>query len=260
MIGFGAIGTQILESLGALGEGDRLAACLVRPGRDAPAAVHDAAGLIQVRPATVLECAGHEAVADFGPAILAAGIDLVLSSLGALADRSVANRLLDSQRAGGGRLLMPAGAVAGLDGLTAAALAGIDEVAYISRKPPHAWRGTAAESLVDLDHPGRERLIFEGSARAAAATFPKNANVAVAVALAGIGLDRTRVRLLSSREVSDPLGLIEASGKFGRFRFEILALATAANPKTSALTAYSLLQAARLGTGLPVLELAHNLD
>jgi len=260
MIGFGAIGAEIFESLQKLGESDRLVASLVRRGRDAPAAVHDVAALIQAGPAIVLECAGHGAVVDFGPAILGAGIDLVLSSLGALADRSVADRLLDSERAGGGRLLMPAGAVAGLDGLTAAALAGIDEVAYVSRKPPHAWRGTAAESLIDLDHSEPECPFFEGSARSAAATFPKNANVAVAVALAGVGLDKTRVRLISSRDVSDPLGVIEASGAFGRFRFEILALATEANPKTSALTAYSLLQAARLGNALPVLELSHNLN
>jgi aspartate dehydrogenase len=259
MIGFGAIGMEVAGSLARLGENDRLAGCLVRPGRDAPGAVHDVAELIAMRPATVLECAGHGAVSAYGPAILGAGIDLIVSSLGALADRQTADRLLDAEHRGGGRLLMPAGAVAGLDGLAAAALAGIDRLAYASHKPPQAWRGTAAQSLVDLGHADAERVFFDGSAREAAAAFPLNANVAVAVALAGIGLDRTRVRLVSSRAVTDPLGVIEAIGRFGRFRFEILGLATASNPKTSALTAYSLLQCARLGIGFPVAAVAHNL-
>ena len=114
-------------------------------------------------------------------------------------------------------------------------------------------------ALVDArlgSHPAREQVFFEGTAREAAAAYPKNANVSVAVGLAGIGLDRTRVRLVSSRAVADPLGVIEAAGAFGRFRFEILALASPSNPKTSALTGYSLLQCARLGGAWPVTQMA----
>ena len=256
MIGFGAIGEEIAGVLERLGEGDRLVATLVRPGRDAPAAVHDMAALIAARPAVVIECAGHQAVRDYVPALLEAGIDCIVSSIGVLADAEFADLLRKAERRGSGRLLLPAGAIAGLDGLVAAALAGIDTVTYTSYKPPHAWRGTPAEAAIDLDDPAEEQLFFEGTARAAAAAYPKNANVSVAVGLAGIGIDRTRVRLVSSRAVGDPLGVIEAEGAFGRFRFEILALASPANPKTSALTGYSLLQCARLGGAWPVFDLA----
>jgi aspartate dehydrogenase len=79
--------------------------------------------------------------------------------------------------------------------------------------------------------------------------------VAITVGLCGLGVDATRVRLVSSRKVTDPLGLIEAEGAFGRFTFDIFARAAASNPKTSALTAYSLLQCARLGIGLDAFAL-----
>lgn len=259
MIGFGAIGGDIASALERLGEAGSAVATLVRDGRDAPRAVHNVGALIAARPDVVIECAGHQAARDYVPTLLDAGIDCIVSSIGVLADPQSARALMEAERAGGGRLLLPAGAIAGLDGLVAAALAGIDTVTYTSHKPPHAWRGTPAESAIDLDDPAVEQVFFEGSAREAAANYPKNANVSVAVGLAGIGIDRTRVRLVSSRLVDDPLGVIEAEGAFGRFRFDILALASASNPKSSALTGYSLLQCARLGCALPVQSLAWTL-
>lgn len=256
MIGYGAIGTEIAGALARLGETDRLVGTLVRAGRSAPRAVHDTAALIATRPDVVIECGGHQAVRDHVPALLAAGIDCIISSVGVLADVGFMAMLAQAEHVGGGRLLLPAGAIAGLDGLVAAALAGIDTVTYTSFKPPHAWQGTAAEQAIDLNDPAHEQVFFQGSARDAAAAYPKNANVSVAVGLAGIGLDRTQVRLVSSRTVADPLGVIEAEGAFGRFRFEILALASPSNPKTSALTGYSLLQCARLGGAWPIAKMA----
>lgn len=251
MIGFGAIGREVMTALSKLGEAAAMKAVLVRPGREAPGAVHDVPALIAARPQVVLECAGHSAVKEFAAPLLRAGIDVIISSVGVLADDEVRRELLDAEQ-GGGRALLPAGAIAGLDGLLAARLAGLEEVTYTSFKPPHAWRGTAAEQVLDLNHPEAEREFFAGSAREAALAYPKNVNVGVAIALVGLGMDATRVRLVSSRNVTDPLGRIEASGAFGNFRFDIFARAAADNPKTSALTAYSILQCARLGGALPI--------
>jgi aspartate dehydrogenase len=253
LIGYGAIGREIGAAVASLGAGAAVVGVLVRAGRDAGpfAAVHDVVGLTATRPDVVLECAGHSGVADYAAEVLAAGLDLVLCSVGALTDDSLVERLRAASASGGGRLLFAPGAVAGLDGLIAARLAGLSAVTYTSRKPPHAWRGTAAEAVLDLDHPEDERLFFEGTAREAARLYPKNANVAISVGLCGLGLDRTRVRLISSRKVTDPRGLIEAAGAFGSFEFDIFARASPRNPKSSALTAYSLLQCGRLGLGLP---------
>ena len=257
LIGYGAIGLEIVQEIERLGESASLVAVLVRQGRDAGSApvVHDLEGLLAAKPDIVLECAGHQSVRDYGVGILSAGVDLVVSSVGVLADESIVKTLMAAEAVGGGRVLLPAGAVAGLDGLSAARLAGLANVTYTSHKPPHAWRGTSAEDLIDLDHVEEEMVFFEGSARQAALSYPKNANVSVAVSLAGIGLDETRVRLVSSRKVTDPLGVIEADGAFGSFLFQIFGKASASNPKTSALTAYSLLQSARLDIALPAMRL-----
>lgn len=256
LIGYGAIGREIGSALERLGEADRLAAVLVRPGRTAGPfrAVHSAEDLAAAGASVILECAGHEAVRAFGPQLLAAGADLILTSVGALADRCLVAELRRA-RAGDARLLLAPGAVGGLDGLIGARLAGLTKAAYTSIKPPHAWQGTVGESALAGMCAGEDRVIFEGTAREAALAFPKNANVAVAVGLCGLGLDETRAVLVASDRVTAPLGVIEAEGAFGTFRFETFAHAAPDNPKTSLLTAYSLLQCGRLDQGAPIFDL-----
>ena len=254
LIGYGAIGQAIVARLRALGEIDLLGGILVRSRPAADPGVplwHDAKEMIAARPDIVIEAAGHAALRALGPAVVASGADLVVAAVGALADDDFARALAGAADGGGGRVIVPPGAVAGLDGLVAARTAGLERVTYSSYKPPHAWRGTRAEATIDLDHEEDEIVFFTGSAREAALHYPQNANVGAAVSIAGLGLDETRVRLVSSRRVDDPLGVIEAEGGFGRFRFECLAKASPSNPKTSAITADSLLACARLGIGIP---------
>src|SRR5690606_11766939 len=207
---------------------------------------------LQAQPDVVIEAAGHGAVVAHGAALLGAGRTLIVCSVGALSDPKVLDALRCAAQAGSGTAIIPAGAVAGLDGLVAARLAGLDTVTYTSYKLPHAWFGTPAEQAIDLSGVTNDAVFFEGSARDAATHYPLNANVSAAIALAGIGFERTRVRLVASNRWRDPMGIIEAKGAFGTFRFEILAHAFPENPKTSMLTAYSLLQCARLGTGFPL--------
>ena len=124
----------------------------------------------------------HEAkaVRDHGAEVLRAdaGIDLMVISTGALADDETHGRLLAAARRGGSRMLLPAGAIAGIDGLVALRAGGLTGVRYTSVKPPAAWRGTLAEELVDLSTLDQPVAFFEGSARDAAQSYPKNANLA----------------------------------------------------------------------------------
>ncbi|MDB5901849.1 MAG: hypothetical protein JWM26_727 [Betaproteobacteria bacterium] len=147
----------------------------------------------------------------------------------------------------GSRILIPSGAVAGIDGLLAARTAGLRQVTYTSVKPPLSWTGTPGEGKLAGAAREQRTTLFEGTAREAALLYPKNANVGATVAFAGLGLDRTTVELVSDPAVSGPLGIIEAEGDFGTFRFEILAYASQSNPKTSTLTAHSMLAAVRDG-------------
>jgi aspartate dehydrogenase len=267
VIGYGAVGEEIVRGLENRGELHVLAAVLDAPAR-LPDLVRKAAGrfpvfatldeLLALNPDLVIEAAGHEAVKSFGSEILRRGFDLLIASVGALTDKACAARLLDSA-ACGAELWIASGAVAGLDGLLAARSAGLRSVTYTSVKEPKAWLGTPAEELIKQSAHSERLIFFEGTAREAAAQYPQNANVAAAIALAGIGLDRTRVRLGADANVAGPLGLIEADGDFGRFSFEILALASPYNPKSSAITGHSLVAAARDGMCFRALELLREL-
>jgi aspartate dehydrogenase len=205
--------------------GLRLDAVLTRtPPRDGPRCLPDVADLISARPSLVVECASHAAVREVVPELLAAGIDVIVVSIGAVADAALVARLDDAAAAGNARL------------------AGLDAVVYEGRKPPLAWRGTPAEQVADLDTLATEAVLFEGTARDSAVLYPKNANVTAAVALAGVGFDRTQVRLIADPAASGNSHTLTASGAFGRFRIALENAPLPGNPKTSWLAALSVEQ------------------
>ncbi|MGY6632127.1 MAG: aspartate dehydrogenase [Alkalilacustris sp.] len=184
----------------------------------------------------VVEAAGHAAVAEHGPAALAAGSDLLLASVGALADTVLHRRITEAvARPGAGRLILPAGALAGVDALAAARLGGLDEVVYTARKP-------AATLLPDRTL-AVETVVLDGTAREAALAFPKSSNVAATVALAGLGFEATRVRIVADPAAEANIHTIAARGTFGQFETSIAGLPLPDNPRSSMLTAMSLLRA-----------------
>ena len=94
------------------------------------------------RPNVVAEVAGQQAVAQHGPAILRSGFDLLVISVGALAEPALLERLKAAAHDGNSRILLPAGAIGGIDAIAAMRVGGLDAVRYRSRKPPAAWRGS----------------------------------------------------------------------------------------------------------------------
>jgi aspartate dehydrogenase len=256
LIGGGAIASAVAAYAAAQGSFD-IAAVLVRSPKRAQKSwspeltVSDPAALIERRPDVVVECASHDAVRLFVPAILSAGIDVIVASVGCLAAPEVIADL--SAVLGPARLTLPAGAILGIDGLSAAARGGLDSVTLRSTKPPQAWVGTAAEDAVDLQALTALTVFFEGTARVAAHRYPKNANVAAIVALAGIGFDRTRVQLAADPTNASNTHRLEASGAFGRFVVEVEGTPSIVNPRTSQLAALSLIRAIETKTQRVVL-------
>ena len=190
-------------------------------------------------PEAVAECASHVAIRDHGPAILQAGCDFIVISIGALADDDFRVRLIESARAGGARLVLPPGAVGGIDALSAARLSGLESVIYSGSKPPRAWRGTLAETLLDLDALTQPTVFFEGSARVAAQTYPFNANVAATLALAGLGFDATQVRLIADPTITNNVHEFTARSACGSISIRMDGQASPGNPKTSLMAGYS---------------------
>jgi aspartate dehydrogenase len=190
----------------------------------------------------VADCAGHPALRQHGAAILSRGIDLVSVSSGALADTALHDRLVAAARSGNSQLRVVSGAIGALDALSSANIGKLAQVTYRGRKPPQGWRGSPAESKLDLDSLSEAAVHFSGSARDAALEYPKNANVAASVALAGIGLDDTTVELIADPGVQRNTHEIVAEGDFGRFEFRIEGRSLPDNPRSSAITAMSVVR------------------
>lgn len=248
LIGFGAIGRSLAMLIR-----DRLDVILVgiakasAPTRDDCALAGEGIPFVQtpgaladLTPDVAVECAGHQALAQFGPEILDRGANLVVASVGALADPGIETALREHARSSGARVLIPSGALGGLDVLSAARFGGLESVTYAGRKPFRAWLGTPAERLIESNADSSANLlIFEGTAREAAREYPKNANVTAAVAIAGLGFDATRVQLYAGSGQGNE-HCVRAQGSFGSFEITVRANALPANPKSSLLAPCSI--------------------
>jgi len=190
-------------------------------------------------PDLTIECAVHQVVRETVPEILKAGCETIIVSIGALADDATTAALEDAAAAGRTRVALVSGAIGGIDALAAARLAGIEEVIYTGRKPPHAWTGTPAEEILDLSSLAEEAMFFSGTARAAATQYPKNANVAATLALAGVGFDRTRVRLIADPAATGNTHEYEVRSASVNYTIRLEGKASPDNPKTSVSTVYS---------------------
>lgn len=250
LLGYGAIGKAVhrlllshaeqLEVVAILVR-DRAAALALTPQADA-LLVDSLTQVLQRQPTLVVECAGHQAVDLYGVTVLQAGIDLLVVSIGALAEPAREAALVQAARAAGQRLLLPAGAIGGVDWLAAARLAGLRQVTYRSRKPPQAWAGSAAEQQLDLGALEQAVTFFRGSAREAALQYPRNANVAATVALAGLGFENTKVEMIADPLAGGNVHEIEAEGAGGLMNTRLVGLPDPHNPRTSLMTAYSVVR------------------
>lgn len=247
VIGYGAVANYVQTV--ATASRYRVAAVIGRPGREEAAravfgAVPFLSDVAQLPDGLdlVVDCAGHAGLRDHGAGVLQRGLPLVTVSIGALADDGLRSDLAAAARAGGSRLHLASGAIGALDALSAASAGRLEEVRYTGRKPPSGWSGSPAEQCLDLRNLTEPAVHFDGSARDCALAYPKNANVAASVALAGLGFDRTMARLIADPTTTRNTHEIHARGDFGELHFTIAGKGMPDNPKSSALTAMSVVR------------------
>jgi aspartate dehydrogenase len=251
LIGYGGIARDAVEALQKSAADIQLVGALCEPGCTAEArsalpgidifeSLND---LLARGPEIVAEVASQSALAQFGADILTSGVDLLVISIGALAEPKLFENLKAAAHRGKSRILLPAGAIGGVDAIAAMRLGGLSAVRYRSRKPPVAWRGTPAEKVADLDKLASRTVLYRGTAGEAALLYPQNANVAATLALAGLGFEATQVELVADPEAPGNVHEIEIEGSAGRFAIQLQGKPSRTNPKTSALAALSVARA-----------------
>ena len=248
IVGMGAIGRAILKAAEAGKLSVRVAAVTSRDEKSAReflATLKNPPRYLDLRKVIaaselVVEAAGGRIVADLAEKVFAAGKDLMVISVGALLDHP---EVIEDARRSGRRLLVPSGAIAGLDGIKSASVGTIDHVTITTRKPPGGLEGAPylIENKISLAGLAAEREVFSGTAREACRGFPANVNVTAAVSLAGIGADRTRVRILAVPGLKRNCHDVEVEGEFGRLHIRVENVPSE-NPRTGKLTALSIIR------------------
>ncbi len=249
--GLGAIGLPLARALNAGVDGLTLIAVAARDHAKAAAnlagfratprivaldALAEADIVVEAAPAAVFE--------QIATAAIEAGRIFVPASVGALLPRM---HLLARARATGARIVVPTGALLGLDAVRAAAEGPVESVTIVTRKPPGGLAGAPYLKQHGIDVSGLTEplLVFQGNALDAAAGFPANVNVAAALALAGIGPVRTRVEIWADPGVTRNTHTIQVEAEAARFSMTIENVPSEDNPRTGKLTALSVLACLR---------------
>lgn len=238
-IAAGAVPGLVLAGV-AVRDASKAEAWLAAEGIDCPVV---ALADFPARADLVVECAPAAILPDICRPMLEAGRKVMVLSCGALLPRT---DLIELARQSGGQIIVPTGALLGLDAVTAAAEGEIRSVRMTTRKPPGGLVGAPylERNGISVEGLSEPRRVFAGSAREAAAGFPANVNVAAALSLAGIGPDRTTVEIWADPSVTRNCHSIEVDADSARFTLSIENIPSE-NPKTGRITALSALAALR---------------
>ena len=249
--GLGAVGLEVARALDAGIPGCQLVAV---SARDRAAAARRLADLKTPVPVLeiaalepladlVVECAPAALLPDIAEPFLRAGKSVLILSAGALLRQE---QLIALAKETGGQIIVPTGALIGLDAVVAAAEGRISAVRMITRKPVRGLVGAPylVENNIAIEDIQEPLKIFSGTPRDAAVGFPANLNVAVALSLAGIGPDRTTLDIWADPTISRNTHRIEVDADSASFSMTIENIPSE-NPKTGKITALSVIACLR---------------
>jgi aspartate dehydrogenase len=245
--GAGAVGMAIIEALDAGIDGCRLVAVSMRNRDSAETrlahlrAKVPVVGIEALEPFAdlVVECAPAQIFARIAEPFLRKGKTVVALSAAAILSNE---RLIEIARECGGQIVVPTGAILGLDAVTAAAESEIRSVRMVTRKPPRGLSGAPylVENDIRVEDTTEPMLVYRGAPRGAAIGFPANLNVSVALSLAGIGPDRTSLEIWADPTVERNCHTIEVESDSANFSMSIENVPSG-NPRTGRITALSVI-------------------
>lgn len=251
--GLGAIGLAVARAVDA-GRipGIQLVAAAVRDQDKArkttaafrnPPRLTDFAGLAEIADVVVEGLPSSQFAAVATPAIERGRIFMPLS-VGMLINHM---KLVERAKSTGARIIVPTGALLGLDAVRATAEGTIASVKIVTRKPPAGLAGAPllVKQGISVEGLKEPRRVFEGTAREAIAGFPANVNVAVALSLAGIGPDKTRAEIWADPTVTRNTHTIVVKSDSSDLTMTIENIPSEENPRTGKITALSVLAALR---------------
>jgi len=190
----------------------------------------------------VVECVPAAHFMEVAEPTLLKGRIFMPLSVGVLLDHM---ELVDLAQRNGGRIMVPTGALIGLDAVRAAASGGIRSVKLVTRKPPAGLMDAphVVENGISLEDLGEPKLLFSGSAREAAKGFPANLNVGAALALAGCGPDETHVEIWADPQATRNSQSVTVTSDCADFTMTIENVPSDENPRTGKITAHSVIAA-----------------
>jgi len=251
VVGLGPIGSKVVKALDEGIDGLVLVAVSVQH----PAKHEGFLAGLKRRPAVlpidglsavadiVIECAPSSLVRSIVAPFVGSGRTAIVLSAGALLENE---DLIELARRNGGQIVVPTGALIGLDAVTAAAEGKIQSVKMVTRKPVTGLAGAPylVENNIDIESIKEPLRIFQGTAREAAKGFPANLNVAVALSLAGFGPDRTTLEIWADPALTRNVHRVEVESDSARFSMSIENIPSE-NPKTGRITALSVIACLR---------------
>lgn len=243
LAGLGAVGREVAKRLQAGIPGLKLAAVSARDHAKARAVVPDES--VKILDANGIADACDVIVEGLPPGefrnfalpAIERGKIFVPLSVGKLLENW---DLVAKAREKGARILVPTGALLGLDAVRAAAEGTIHSVKMVTRKPPEGLEGAAylVERKISVAGLKEPLKIFDGSAREGARGFPANVNVAAALSLAGIGPDKTQLEIWADPTVKRNTHRIDVDADTVRFSMTIENVPSE-NPRTGRVVALS---------------------
>lgn len=187
----------------------------------------------------VIEATHMRYACEIAHRVIARGKDIMVMSAGGILGRYEELRLKAGRT--GAKIVVPSGAIAGIDAVKAAARGAIKSVVLTTTKSPRSFAGVAyvEKKKIKLDRIRRDTVIFEGTALEATRSFPQNINVAATLSMAGIGPKKTRVRIVASPRVSRNIHEIRIESAAGVVQTRTENVLHPRNPKTSYLAVLS---------------------